>query len=152
RPPDDLAPAAALRACPAHGKKSLLIDHFTSAPAGGACDQAILRFCALTPTASALLETRHLDIDREATHGVLEADREVVADLVTALRAVAPLPRPAAEHIAETEDVTENFAQIGESGAIESDARGAHHALMAEAVVGRALLRIAQDAICLGGF
>ena len=62
-------------------------------------------------------------------------------------------PAAAAEHVAESEYVAQDVGQVGEAGGgIESIAGRGGHALMAEAVVGGALLRIAQDAIGFGGF
>ena len=80
-----------------------------------------------------------------------KADFEIVAHVFAALRAVAALAR-SAEHVGESEHVAENIAEIGEARAVETLRRRALHALMSEAIVGGAFLRIAQDAVCFVGF
>ena len=119
----DLAAAAALRAGPAHGKKRLLINHLAAAAAGGTGDQAVIRLRAFAVAAAALFEARHLNVDGQSAHRIFEPDFEIVADVFAALRAVAPLPRSAAEHVGEPEHVAQNIAQIGESRAVESPRR-----------------------------
>src|ERR1051326_8645359 len=52
-PPDNLSPAAALRAGTADRKERLLIDHLAASAAGGAGDQAILGFGAFAFAAPA---------------------------------------------------------------------------------------------------
>lgn len=102
------------------------------------------------------LHTGHLDLGVHAKNGVLEADLEIVADVLAALRAIAPAAAAtAAEEIAETsaEEVAENVAEIGESVGVE--AAGCALALqagVAKAVIGGPFLRVAEDAVCLGGF
>ena len=113
------------------------------------------RLSAFAVAAAAFFQARNLNVDRDAAHGVFEIDLQVVANVIAALRARAALlgPAAAAEHVAESEHVAQDVGQIGEaSGGIESVAGRAGHALMAEAIVGGALLGIAQNAIGLGGF
>src|SRR4029077_2901273 len=56
------------------------------------------------------------------------------------------------ENVAETENIAENVGQIGKArGTVESISSHAGDALMAEAVIGRAFLRIAEDAVGFRG-
>src|ERR1019366_8729386 len=58
-----------------------------------------------------------------------------------------------AEEVAEAEEIAQDIAEIGKGfGVVTGGAAGALHARMAEAIVGGALLRIAQDTIGLAGF
>ncbi len=156
RTANDLAAPAALVASSAHRKKRLLINHFALAAANGASSESVFGLGALAGAAAALFQARNLNVDRDATHGVFEIDLQVVADIVAALRARAALLTSAAgasEDVAESENVTEDVGQVGEARRrIETVAGRCGHAFMAEAIVGGALLGVAQDAVSLGGF
>ena len=145
-PANDLAAPAALGAGAAHGKKRLLIDHFAAAAAGGASDQSVFRLGAFALAAAAFFQARNLNVGGQAAHRIFEADFQIVADIFAALGPVAALlARASAEHVAESEHVAEDVAQVGESGGrIEAVAGRGGHALMAEAVIRGALLRIAR--------
>src|SRR5438034_319070 len=97
----------------------------------------------------ARLGARHLDLGGHAEDRLFELNLGIVADILAALRPGAP-PRAArrAEQIAEAEKVTQNVAEVEIVG-VEA-LRRALHALMPVAVVCRALLGVAQNAICLG--
>src|SRR5438046_558857 len=132
----------------------MLADHFAAAMAGGAGDGTGARLGALAGAAMTLLERRHLDFSADPEHRILEADLEIVADILAALRPIAaPLASTAAEKIAEAEEVAQDIGKIGEGVGIETTAPGAGRtqALMTETIIGGALLRIAQDAVSLGG-
>src|ERR1051325_6088153 len=145
RTADDLATPSALRARPADREKRLLVDHLAAAAAHGTRDQAIFGFGAFASAAPALFKTRYLNIGGKAAHRVFEPDLEIVTDVLAALRAMAPLARSASENVTKTKNIAEDIAQIGET----VKAR-AGNTLVAEAVVGCALLRIAQDGIGFG--
>ena len=57
-----------------------------------------------------------------------------------------------AEHFTESEHLIEDVASVWEAVGIEASAGGGGNALVAEAIKGRALLRIAQNAVSLGSF
>src|SRR5665213_2465263 len=65
----------------------------------------------------------------------------------------ALLRSPVTEHVAESEYIAQDVGQVGKAGGrIESAGGSRGHALMAEAVIGGALLGVAQNAIGFGGF
>ncbi len=122
--------------------------------AHGTGGQAVVLLGPGSAALAALLEPRHLNIGAQAVHGVFQIDLEIVAEIFAALRARAP-PAAAstAEQIAESEEVPENVAEIGECRGIEAAAlAGAGEALMTVAVVHGPLLRIAQNAVGFRGF
>ena len=67
-------------------------------------------------------QPRNLDVHRQAAHGILERDFEIVAEVLAALCPIAALARSATEHISESEHVAENIAQIRETVRIEAAA------------------------------
>src|SRR5579883_1349068 len=142
RPADNLSASAALRASPPDGKKGLLIEDLAAALAGGADDQSVFGLGAFAVAMMTLLHARNLDIGRQAAHGIFKSDLQIVAEILAALRAVAALRAPAPEEVAETEYVAENVAQVGKTGVEAAGPGGRGDALMAEAVIGGALLRI----------
>ncbi len=81
-------------------------------------------------------------------------DSEIVAEIFAALglAAAARSGAGAAEQIAQTEQVAQNIAEIGEGGGIEALAAHALQSAVAIAVIGGAFLRIAQNAIGFGRF
>ena len=149
---DDLAGAVAGAAGAADGEEALLVEDFAAAVAGGAGAGSAAGFAAGTLAAFAAFHARHLDFGAHAEHGVLEADFEIVADVFAALRAgaLAAAAPAASEQVAEAEEIAEDVAEIGEGFGIEAAGPPAPCTPgMAEAIVGGALLRIAQDAIGL---
>src|SRR5579862_3243911 len=149
RTANHLASAVALRAGAADRKERLLINHFAAAPADRTGYQAVFGLCAFSVAAGAFVETGDLNIRGKTAHRVFKSNLEIVADIFAALCARAPLAG-AAKHVGEAEHVAQNIAQVGKSAAVESARRG--NALMAEAVISGALLRIAQNAIGFVGF
>ena len=151
---NDLASASALAATAANGKKGLLVENLAASTAGRACDQSVIGFRAFALAASALFHAGNLQVGRQASHGIFEADLQVITNVFAALSAGAALAAAtrSAEHIAETEHVAENIAQIGESAGIEPAAGSSRNALMSETIVGRPLLAVAQYAIGFGSF
>ena len=135
-------------------EEALLVEDLAAAVAGGAGGRAAARLAAAALAALAALHARHLDLGAHAEHRVFEADLQVVADVFAALRARAPAPPPPpAEQVAEAEEIAQDVAEIGERFGVEAAGRRrALHARVAEAVVGGALLRIAQDAVRFAGF
>ena len=97
-------------------EKRLLINHFAAAAAHGTCDQSVFGLGALPLTASAFFQARNLNVDRDPAHGILEADFEIVANIVAAsARGCAAAGSAASEHIAEPEHVAQDVAEIRES-------------------------------------
>ncbi len=84
---------------------------------------------------------------------LLERDLEVVAQVGAALRSAAP--PPAAEHVAEAEDVAEpaeDVLEAGEDGGIEAARGRAAETGVTEAVVHVALVGVGEDRVGLGRF
>jgi hypothetical protein len=75
----------------------------------------------------------------------LEGEVEVVAQVAAPARSA---PRPAAEHVPEAEEVTEDVAEVGEDRGIEA-ARAAQ-AGVAVGVVALLLVGVAEHAVGLG--
>ena len=92
------------------------------------------------------------DLDLVAGVGLFEGDLEIVAQILAARGAAAAL-LAAPEHVAEdiAEHVVEDVVDVAEAGLAAATGL-AVDAGMAEAVVGRALLRIRQDRIGLVDF
>ena len=94
---------------------------------------------------------RHLDVGAHAEQRFLERYFQIVAHVFAALRARPPASARA-KKVAETEEIAQDVAEIGELAGIETSARRALQTGVAVAVIGRPLLRVAQDAVRLGGF
>lgn len=62
-----------------------------------------------------------------------------------------PPPTAATEQVAESEEIAKDIAEIGKRVGVEARLRGALQTLVPETVVGGPFLRIAQDAVGLGG-
>ena len=92
-------------------------------------------------------------IDRQAAHGIFEADLQIVANVVAALgRVVRCWCDPAPNTSPNPNTSLRMSPRSGNPLASKPPPAARGHALMSEAVVGGALLRIAQNAIGLGGF
>ena len=84
---------------------------------------------------------------------LVERDLQVVAQVGAALRAAAPAP--AAEDVAEAEDVAqaaEDVLEAGEDGRVEAAGGGAAEAGVAEAVVHVPLVGVGEHRVGLGRF
>ena len=148
---DNPAGADAGIAGTADGEKALLVEDLAAAVAGGAGGGAAAGFGTGGVAALARLGAGHLNFGGEAEHSFFEGDLEIVADVFAALGAGAA-PAAASEQIAETEEIAQNIAEIGEGVGVELRATGgALQAGVAKAVVGRPLLRIAQHAVGFRG-
>ena len=152
---DGLARAAAVRAGPRDGEESLLVAQLAGALAlrAGLGVRAGRGAGALAGLAGLL--ARDLDRGLGAGGGLLEGDLEVVAQVGAALRPAAP--PPAAEDVAEPEDVAEARRRCRAKsakmvGSKPAPAAGAAHALVAEPVVERALLLVGEHRVGLGRF
>src|SRR5579883_1550347 len=148
---NDLTGAVAGAARAADGDEALLVGDLAAAVTGGAGGGAAAGLRARAVAAVASLHARHLDIGIHAENGFVEGDFEIVADVLAALRAGTPAPG-ASEEIAEAKEIAENVAEIGEGVRVEAGLPAALQSGVAVAVVGSALLRIAQDAIGFGRF
>ena len=92
---------------------------------------------------------RNLDRRLGAREGLVEGDLEIEAQIGPARRAAAP-----AASAAEPEEVAEDVGEVREDVRVEAGparSTGARHAGVAEAVVPRALVGVAQDGVGLGG-
>src|SRR5205085_2234520 len=134
-----------------HGNEAVLADDLSAAMAAWARRGPGAGLGALAGAAPALFERGHLDFRADAEDRVLEVDLEIVADILAALRAIAPALASAAEQIPEPEKVAQNVRKIGERIGIETAAGCRAQPLMTEAIIGGTLLRIAQHAVRLGG-
>ena len=84
--------------------------------------------------------------------GIFEREFEVKADIFAALCPAAP-PATTTKKVTEPEEVSQNIAEVLEC--VGTEAAGSGCALktrVPKAIVGRALLRIAQDAVRFRGF
>src|SRR5262249_31178294 len=128
-----------------------LVHDFAASVTGRAGGRTGPGLGAFARAALALLDRGYLDFRADAEDRILEADFQIVADVFAALRAVAPLPAATAK-IGESEDIAQDIREMGEGARIEPAVRRRTQALVAESVIGSALLRIAQHAIGFGGF
>ena len=95
--------------------------------------------------------TRDFDLGRGTKSGFFKRHIQVVSKIGAALSS-RPAAPSASEEIAEAENVAENIAEVGKDIRIESTEAGSGTDTgMTEPVVVRALLRIAQNRIGLGG-
>jgi hypothetical protein len=146
--PDDLSATAALRTGPAYGEKALLKHDLAAAATNRTNCQTILRLGTRSIAAAASLHPGNLDFRRHASHDVLKTDLQVETDIFSALRAVS-LPAAPAKEI-EAKEIAQDVFESGENTGVEPAARsGALDALVAETIVHRAFLRVAQNAVCL---
>ncbi len=99
--------------------------------------------------ARARLKLWDLQLHHFAESRLLERQRQIVAQIV-ALRRPAAAAALLAERIAEPEDLAENVAQI-HGGRVETAAARSRQALVAVSIVGRALLRVRENAVGLRG-
>ena len=153
RTADDLAAPAALGAGAAHGEKRLLVDHLAASAAGGAGDQTVVRLGTLALAAAAFFQARYLDVGGQAAQRVLEADLQIVADVLAALRPTAALAREPPNTSPNPNTSLRMSPRSGKPAPSKPPSLGrAGDALVAETVVRRALLRIGKDAIGLRGF
>ena len=112
-------------------------------------------FSAPRPLAArAQIHARHLNLHAQPANGVFERHFQVIAKIFAALRAIASAAAPSstAKQVAKAEQIAENIAEIGEGGRIEALRSHTLQPLVAIAVIGGALLGIAQDAVGLGRF
>src|SRR5262249_22537852 len=128
-------------------QKTLLIKHLAAAAAGRAGHRAAARFSPFPVTVAAGFKTRSLDLGRHPEHGVLEIDLKVVTQILSALRSIPPSATTPTEEVTKAKNSAQDIAKIGKSTRIKPAVT--LYALMAEAVVGGPLLRIAQYAISL---
>jgi hypothetical protein len=86
-----------------------------------------------------------------AENRFLEAEIDIFSKIGSALNPTAP-PRTAAEKISETEEITEDVAEILEDGRVEPCTTSATDTSVAEAVIHGPLLAISQNCISFAGF
>ena len=149
---DDLAGAAARAAGAANREETLLVEHFAAAVAGGAGAGAAARLGARRPGSGRRPPVRGTWMSAfKPNTRLLESDFQIVADVFAALRAAARRPPPAAERSPKPKKSPRMSLKSENGIRIEAAARRALQTGVPIAVVGRALLRVAQDAVRLGG-
>src|SRR5690606_25726694 len=143
---DFLAAAVAGRAGLLHAEEALLHAHRAGTAAGAAGLGRGAGLGAAAVAGFALFPARHADLGVEAVGGLLQGDFQRILEIGAAvhLRAAATAPRGGAEDLAE--DVAERVGEAAphataHAGGVRVDAG------MAIAVIGGALLLVAQDFI-----
>src|SRR5208282_2297104 len=129
-------------------KKALLIPDLPSAITRPAIDWRFAGRCAVSAAPVAGLMAAHIHLLVGAEDRLIEFKVQVFAKIGSTLGA-APTTAALAEHLPETEDVTEDVAKILEDGGIESSrtSAAAAYAGMSEAVIQRALLAVGENRI-----
>src|SRR5208283_2800908 len=119
-------------------KKALLIPDLPSAITRPAIDWRFAGRCAVSAAPVAGLMAAHIHLLVGAEDRLIEFKVQVFAKIGSTLGA-APTTAALAEHLPETEDVTEDVAKILEDGGIESSrtSAAAAYAGMSEAVIQR---------------
>ena len=148
---DHLAGALTGRAGALDGEEALLGPHPAAAAAALAGDRLGAALGAAAAAVVAGHRGRHADLRALAVVGVLQGDFHVVAQVGPARRRVAAAPaHEVAEHLVE--DVRETAGgEAAEAGPART-ATAVGESVMAEAVVGRALLIVLEDFIGLVDF
>jgi len=95
----------------------------------------------------------HVHLLLDAEHGFVEFQMQVFAQIGSTLSTAATTPA-LPEHVAKSEDVAKNIAEILEDCWIESRRTGtaAAHARMSEAIVQRSLLAVGKNGVCFRDF
>ena len=103
--------------------------------------------------AVASLHARDLDLGGQAEHRLFEGDFQIVADVFAALRAVATRAAASPPNRSPKPKKSPRMSpKSAKVSGLKPWLAGALHAGMAVAIVGGALLRVAQNAVGLGGF
>src|SRR6185437_8253528 len=145
-----LSGAAAGSASSRNAEESLL-KALLPAPAASIAGNRLPSTCgAGSMTRVAGLSLAHRNFAARAEDRVLQFDGDVGAQIGSALCPRAP-PASAAEDIAESKEIAEDFAQVLEGRGIEA-AGSASHTGVAKTVILRALSRIGKNPIRLAGF
>src|SRR5439155_4954451 len=119
--PDHLARSSALRARPADGEEALLVPDLAAASARRAGEGRAAFLGARAAASRAGLRTRNLDLGLEAEGGFLKGNLQVIAQVRAALRARSPR-LPAAENVAEAEEIAEDVFEIREDTGVGLEA------------------------------
>jgi hypothetical protein len=145
---DDLAGAAALAAGARDREEPLLVTQLAGAPALRAGRRGSAGSGAVAFAGLAGFVTRDLDMRLDALGRLLEFDFEVVTQIGAALRAGA------AAAAAESEDVAEAAEDVFEARELRrvEALRAAADAGVAESIVARPLVGVAEDRVGLGRF
>src|SRR6185437_14380888 len=147
---DDLTCAATRAASARDTEEALLIAKLSATSAGVARCRLLTLRAASPVTRIACFRFAHGNFGGLAEDRIFQFDGDVGAQIGSALRAAATTS--AAEGIAKSEDVAENFAEILESRGIEAAESSTAHPGVAKAVVLRTLILVRKDAIRLAGF
>ena len=144
---NDLAGSAALTARAGDDEKSLLVAQLSASRALGARLASRARGGTRALARLAVLLARNLDRRFRAGVGRLEFDLQIESQIDASGRAASP-----AASAAKSEEVTEDVGEVRGLEAWTVALRGARDARVAEPVVARAFVRIAQDAVRGRGF
>src|SRR5260370_17711725 len=152
--PNHLSGALALRTRARDRKEALLVNELPAPAALLAGADTCAGFRAGPVARFAELQARDFDFGGDAAGGLFEGKRHVIAQIGSALRAIAAAPGASAtEKIFESEEVPKNILKILENAAVKSTFEAdSGNPCVAEAVIGLALRLVAQHAIRLGRF
>jgi hypothetical protein len=140
--------SAALATGSADGKKTLLVTHLPGAMACGTANRIFALRCSASITSAACILTRDFYFGLEAEGGLAERNFQVIAEIGASFRTTAPAP---AKDVAKSKKFAKYVAEVAKGGRVEA-AKSTLKPAVTIAIVTRALIRIAQDAICLRGF
>src|SRR5208282_2553933 len=148
---DYVARALACRASSRDAEEALLITHLTSTGTRLAGDRRFARRCACATARVACLMATDTHLLLGAEDRLIKFEIQVFAQVGSTLGAAATTAA-LAKHVAESEDVPEDVAEILEDGGIESGrtAATAAQSRVPEAVIQRSLLAVRQNRVCLG--
>jgi len=151
---EQLARAAALRAGAPDRQEALLVSISPRPRQTEHVVPAVVAVRACAPADGPRFRAGHLQFHVLAAHGVVKGQREVIADVIAALGAIAPPPSASSKEIAEAEKSPKMSEKVREGIGVEAGSRGAASAepLVAISIVGSPLLGVAQNGVSLGGF
>ena len=144
---DDAANALTGGTRAGHTEESLLVAHLSASRAGAASDRSLTRTGARTAAIFAGLMAADGNLGVLAEDRLLELQRDVLPQVRTTLGPSAPT-RTSAKKITETEEVSENLAEVVKDRGI--DARrcsNSAYTRMTETVISRSFVRIRQNGV-----
>ena len=151
---DHAARSLACGASTSDAEETLLIPNLPAPLAGTAGSWTFSGSRTRTLTLLAGLVAANRDFRFHAEKGFLKFERQIFAKIGAALHSAAAAAATTAEHIAETEKLAEDVAEILEHARIESGAlrSRATESSMSIAVVHGPLFRVGEDRVSLADF
>jgi hypothetical protein len=137
-----------LAAGPANGKEALLVTNLPRSVACGAGNRIFAFRGPASVAGAARILPRDLDLGLETESSLTERDLQVVAEIGAAFRTAASA---SSKDVAKPEKLPEDVAEISERSGIEA-AESPLQPAVAETVVTRPFLGVAQDAVSLRSF